>query len=495
MNPEVKIKIARQKIDLARPGAIEAVTALQLRLNVARDKGEPLDQLAKDFESVAAQYPFQLAGPPPMSKTQHAMIRAKLADRHDKAVLSVRAGSDITYDSPPRISTGCLSLDYLMSGGVPRGYIGQFKGAYSNGKTFTAMQTAANAIRSGGRVLWLAAERFDKPWARKSGIPIPYSESELAGMDPEQRDSALEFNEAHPEGENFEVLTGRNGNELLQYVVDCVAENVYDLIVVDSIAVLRRAKMLDEKEVGFDQMGGESKMFNDFCSRIESAFNSVEARQGVVLQAAYRCLTCGEIVSKQKDHKKCADGGKPKFVNESITGDAVRTAVIVINQIREQGLGSMYYVRPDAGGGHGLRHAKGYDIEFLRGEVLTYDYNGVEIAYGKRVVAEATKSKIGPAHREAVFEIWFETIPGLSEAGGFNPVVDLIGCKWKDKERLLGLGERAGVITIENNTIYKIGDLSFKGLPAFTAAMQDPNNAHILEAARTEIHQWMLKQV
>lgn len=480
-----RIRYAKSKLDLTIPGALEELQALL---------ANPASGV-EEYEALAAKFPLKLAGMHPANQETTNKALAKIRTSFAKSSLAIKTGKDIGYSRQPRLTTGWLGLDYALNGGIPRGYIGQFKGAESNGKTFTAMKAVADVIRVGGHAVWVAAERFDKPWARTCGIPIPYSEEELLMLPQDAREEALDYNDSHPEGENFILIAGKYGNELLQSVVDLVYANVIDLIVVDSIAVMRRASVLDKKSVGDDTMAGEAKMINDFCARCENAMNAVESRAGRVLDEAYKCVKCGAVVKAKKDHKKCPDGAKPEFESASLVGEPVRSAIIVINQIRDRGIGSPYAQKPDATGGRGLKHTKGYDVNFVKGTPLEADLgNGLSCPYGKRIVVEIDKSKIGPPHRQAVGEIQFFTVPGISEAGEFNPVVDLIGFKDGDDPRVGGLADAAGLITVENNTVYTLFDKSYRGFANLQRELEKPENFSIVNMLRVCVKQWIDEQ-
>ena len=489
-----RIKVARNRVDLNRPGALEALQKLLTDPTAAPEQ----------YEALSAEFPLQFAGGvKPATTEAHNKAKALLAKKNDKALLTLRSGDEISYENPPRLTTGCLAIDFVLGGGPARGYIGQFKGADSNGKTFTALKTVANVLLRGGRVLWVAAERFDKDWARRCKVCIPFGKAEMVSAGPQPGDDPntvaqkkqyvlqmQQYNAMHPEGEFFDLATGRNGDELLQLVVDAITLNVYDLIVVDSIAVLRREKILDEKDVGDETMGGEAKMINDFCARAESAFNAVEAQRGMVISELLTCK-CGVAVSAKKEHTHCSNGDKAKFVgNQQEIGAPVRSAVIVINQIRDRGIGSPFAQAPDAGGGWGLRHGKGYDLEFQASEPLTTTVGNRVVPYGKRVKVRTTKSKICPPFRDAVFEMYYADIPGFSEAGEFNPLVDLIGCKWKDNEKITGLGELCGVVRFESPHYY-IGEQRFHGFPKFKEYLENPLNSHVLQTMRAAIMAWI----
>ena len=472
----------RNKIDLTQEGALEALIAL--------DK-ESAD--ISQYEALAAQYPLKFHRDiTPVSNSVHARALASLT-RGDKASLSIKTGAEICHEDPPRLSTGSLVMDWVLNGGIPRGFITQFKGAESLGKTFSALKACSETINVGGTVLWCAAERFNKDWARTCGIPIPYSAQEIStSKDPEQQELMQAHNRDLVGGDRFSLLVGRNGNEVLQTLVEAVEHNVFDLIVLDSIAVLRRSLVLDKKGVGDETMGGEAKLFNDFCTRLESAFNFIESRVGKVLGTMYSCKDCGQVFDKKSAVKKCPAKSKGKCSLETIEelGEPLRSAVLVINQIRDRGIGSYIPQRPDAPGGRGLRHAKGVEIEFNSGEGLSVDYNGRPVSYGKRSIFTCTKSKVGAPDRKGVVELHYETIPDTSLAGTYNTWVDLFGCKFKGDKKIVGLAEMAGIVTQRGSHIY-IGEQRFHGQAALQKYLTSPENAHVIQAIKATVLNWI----
>lgn len=475
---------ARNKVDLTMPGALDALIEL--------DKS---DASPDAFEDLAAKFPITFhRGIKPPSRAAHSRALAFLQKRGDKAALSIKTGADISHEDPPRLSTGSLAMDFVLNGGIPRGMITQFKGAESLGKTFCAMKTASETLSAGGTVLWCAAERFNKSWARTCGIPIPFSVEELRNTDdPDHRALMEKYNADSVDGERFSLLVGRNGNELLQTIVEAVEHNVFDLIVLDSIAVLRRALVLDKKSVGDETMGGEAKLFNDFCTRLESAFNFVESRHGKVIGTVYTCKNCGESYDKKTPLPKCSAKAKGKcsLSAEHDYGEALRSALLVLNQIRDRGIGSYIPQRPDAPGGRGLRHAKGVEIEFQSGEALSTEYQGRSVSYGKRSIFTCTKSKVGAPNRTAAVEIHYQTIPGLATAGDYNLWVDLFGCKFRGDRKIVGLAEMAGIMVQKGAHIY-VGDERFHGQNALFKYLSDPKNTHVVQALRVTISKWIL---
>lgn len=119
------------------------------------------------------------------------------------------------------IDTGCISLNKMLDcGGIPKGRLIEVSGAPSTGKTALAMYLAVKVQKTGGKVLWIDAERvFNPVYTKQMGIDL----TKLVVFTPESGEQALEVIESH-------VLTGG-----------------YSLIVVDSVAALVPEKELDSE--------------------------------------------------------------------------------------------------------------------------------------------------------------------------------------------------------------------------------------------------------
>jgi recombination protein RecA len=89
------------------------------------------------------------------------------------------------------ISTGSLGLDIALGiGGLPKGRIIEIYGPESSGKTTLALQTLAEAQRSGGICAFVDAEHaLDPVYARKLGVAV----DELLISQPDTGEQALEI--------------------------------------------------------------------------------------------------------------------------------------------------------------------------------------------------------------------------------------------------------------------------------------------------------------
>ena len=89
------------------------------------------------------------------------------------------------------ISTGSLGLDIALGvGGLPRGRVVEVYGPESSGKTTLALQTVAEAQKSGGVCGFIDAEHaLDPAYARKLGVNL----DDLLISQPDNGEQALEI--------------------------------------------------------------------------------------------------------------------------------------------------------------------------------------------------------------------------------------------------------------------------------------------------------------
>ena len=134
----------------------------------------------------------------------------------------------------PRISTGSISLDIALGGGVPRSRVTEIYGPESSGKTTLSLHVIAEAQKKGGLCAFVDAEHaLDPEYAKRIGVKM----KDLLISQPDSGEQALDI---------VESLV-RNGN--------------LDLIVIDSVAALTpRAEI--EGEMGDQQMGLQARLMS-----------------------------------------------------------------------------------------------------------------------------------------------------------------------------------------------------------------------------------------
>jgi len=326
----------------------------------------------------------------------------ELSSKYKKKAL-ITLGRDFRFAEIERVPTGSFGLDWAISGGWPRGRISQLKGPESASKTTLSLHAAALACVNKQRVLWASAEEFDWSWAVKCGVP---------------------------EGStNFGLALAEEGNHLLDLVIDATFSGQWDLIVIDSIAALRNWEYLIDgrsgkinKGVGEMTRGGEAKMINEFVARFFSA--------------------CHGVTRRRED------------------GEDVRLpALIAINQIRTQGLGSGY-AKNDSGGGWGLKHGKSVDVFLRRAENIVLGEKDDPMVVARRVHFEITKNKTGVPYRHGTYCL------GLLDHGGYTKGrIDRAG-------EVAQLAKRMGIIQ-QAGAWFAIEDTKFQGEAQLVAAIRD----------------------
>jgi recombination protein RecA len=108
-------------------------------------------------------------------------------------------------------STGALSLDLALGGGIPRGRVIEIYGPESSGKTTLTLHAIAEVQRNGGTAAFIDAEHaLDPAYAKRIGVDVA----------------------------NLLLSQPDNGEQALEIVETLVRSNAVDLIVVDSVAAL-----------------------------------------------------------------------------------------------------------------------------------------------------------------------------------------------------------------------------------------------------------------
>lgn len=270
------------------------------------------------------------------------------------------------------ISSGSLSLDYgIGAGGIPRGRITQFAGKESSGKTFLALQTAANwqRMHPDNCFAFLDAEfTYDPEWAEKFGIDndrvfyVKSNEAEklFSGLVGKVKVNSATKKETKVAG-LFDMV--KMGQKITVPGPDGRKNNLdlsrLGLVILDSVAAMQPPAER-QSDVGKQNMA------------LMARFLSVELRK----------ITPG-------------------------VADA-NVAMILINQLRVDP-GKMFGNPEDTPGGRALKHACSLMINFapLSGADNTVtNSDGDKI--GHRVRAKIGKNKVGPPYRTSEYIIEYE---------------------------------------------------------------------------------------
>lgn len=137
-------------------------------------------------------------------------------------------------------STGSLSLDIALGGGIPKGRIVEVYGPESSGKTTLTLHAIASIQKTGGTAAFIDAEHaLDPSYAQRIGVDT----------------------------ENLLLSQPDNGEQALEIVETLVRSNAVDLIVVDSVAALvPRAEI--EGDMGDSHMGLQARLMSQALRKL-----------------------------------------------------------------------------------------------------------------------------------------------------------------------------------------------------------------------------------
>ncbi|CAI8606902.1 unnamed protein product [Vicia faba] len=130
--------------------------------------------------------------------------------------------------------SGCLSLDFALGGGLPKGRIVEIFGPESSGKTTLALHAIAEVQKLGGNAMLVDAEHaFDPAYSKALGVDV----------------------------ENLIVCQPDHGEMALEIADRMCRSGAIDLICVDSVSALTpRAEV--EGEIGMQQMGLQARLMS-----------------------------------------------------------------------------------------------------------------------------------------------------------------------------------------------------------------------------------------
>jgi recombination protein RecA len=147
---------------------------------------------------------------------------------------------DATQMKVETISSGALTLDLALGGGLPKGRIIEIYGPESSGKTTLALHALAEVQKSGGVAAFVDAEHaLDPTYSEALGVDI----------------------------NNLLVSQPDNGESALEIVDQLVRSAAVDIVVIDSVAALvPRAEI--EGEMGDTQVGLQARLMSKALRKI-----------------------------------------------------------------------------------------------------------------------------------------------------------------------------------------------------------------------------------
>ena len=138
------------------------------------------------------------------------------------------------------ISTGSLSLDECLGGGIPEGRIIEIYGPESSGKTTLSLHIIAEAQKKGGLAAFIDAEHaLDPLYAKKLGVDT----------------------------DNLLISQPDTGEQALDITETLVRSGALDVIVIDSVAALVPKAELDG-DMGDSHMGLQARLMSQALRKL-----------------------------------------------------------------------------------------------------------------------------------------------------------------------------------------------------------------------------------
>eukprot|EP00439_Symbiodinium_sp_Y106_P051390 s981_g6.t2 len=158
----------------------------------------------------------------------------------------------------PTFSTGALTLDMKLGGGLPYGRIVEVFGPEQSGKTTLALSCAHQVQKHGNRkrVVFIDAEQaLDTHYAQAMGIDM-----RVAGEPPLKHDKEAEAQE------HFRLVTAGFAEEACDQMLDALQSECFDLVVLDSVAALTPQEELD-KDMTQSAVGLKARLMSKFLPK------------------------------------------------------------------------------------------------------------------------------------------------------------------------------------------------------------------------------------
>src|SRR3989304_4197390 len=152
---------------------------------------------------------------------------------------------DVTKINIERTSTGSISLDMALGGGLPKGRIIEIYGPESSGKTTITLHAIAEVQKSGGQAAFIDAEHaLDPEYARAIGVKV----------------------------DDLLISQPDNGEQALDIAESLIRSNAVDMIVIDSVAALVPQAEI-EGEMGDSFVALQARLMSQALRKITGAVN------------------------------------------------------------------------------------------------------------------------------------------------------------------------------------------------------------------------------
>lgn len=356
----------------------------------ARKKGKPTTiNAAVAKKEVAPVITPQAAEPIPLFAVSQTAPSAKNKEREKKlAALRTTLGDQLV--SADQLSnvymlrrpTGIISLDIALGGGFPAGGACMISGPYNSGKSWLLFRSMAMQQQLYGNDFMGALHVAE--------TQVPYDQMLQAGMKvcvPDkvikqyiQRDMELglpmwtsdRITAMKQQVGHLEIISGGTGEQVLNTVLECNKQGIFNIIGVDSVSSLEPQRDSD-------------KTMDDEAAR------------------AARAIMMGKFWTKYVP-----------FVNK---GDNT-TTLLFTQQVRQND--TQYGRDWTITGGEATKHYKLIDLGMWSGKQAKRTIHGVDYVVGKKVLFETIKGKAGTHdHVKGEFDFYYsEFFPGNVDVHG-----------------------------------------------------------------------------
>jgi len=269
----------------------------------------------------------------PSKTSKAAVVRTKLervAARINKEYESevVMVGSRMMFKRVPRISTGCFALDLETGGGWPRGRLNHLFGKPSTGKSFLSYKAIAEAQKF---CQWCTT--LVKQGGCDCGANDPIA---AAWVDVEHSDSMEWRQKMNIDPDLFLYVPVEFGEEGIDYVSSLVRCPEISIIVIDSIAAMSPAEVIEKS-----------------------------ASDGLSPGALARIVTRGTRawqagLNVKQPHPKLKEEGPDGKAQPKMWDNLC--SIFALNQLRDV-INSSYPMPPQPPGGHALRHMASIELQ------------------------------------------------------------------------------------------------------------------------------------
>lgn len=317
----------------------------------------------------------------------HVNIDSLIKDINNKfGDNAIRKAKEVPELGFLRVSTGSLSLDVALGGGIPFGRLVVYAGEFSACKSAMAYRVIAYMQKILGKKK-VEHKNF------KNGIWIPCLKSE-EGSEPLV--CALIQSESHSytnewaerlgvDVDNLLFIQPGLMEEALDIAIELQKSGGVDLIVHDSYTAYVPQKVVDSSTGEEVQMGVKAKRMGEFHAKY-LAYNNYLARSG-----------------------------------------RIPTITLAISQLRDK-IGTYLGGKTAATGGKSAGYTESIEVWFSKGDVITK--GGVPLKKGGKVIGQVVnfkvvKNKVGMPHGTGSFDFYFED-GGPVRAGEIDSVKELV---------------------------------------------------------------------